>query len=435
MLKSLGDLAKSFCNDAQGAGDDKMLDFKRAYIFNRSVSRKVPPVRTWQEDIYSQRFWISHRGSGRSATMARDYVFATMPQFPWYHYPANAENMTFNEIFTNLYDQALNSGHHFVCRITHSMTIGDNWNTEDAWKPSRHQPEPATLGDFLKLFGLPLSLRDITQRDIAQRRLHSSEINVQEIGEENFLDEDLIFDLMKSAMYLSQWLWAESQRGGELTHFGSWPQDDPAEYSRCMLEEYTKNLHDPEQCNAENKPWYESRVSLIRSEMEKEDAIRESDEWTLPQARRIISNMWGSVDPTTPSATMKGEWRSFVGNARGKWSANMLKTLLLLSTMLGCQIPLSAANWAKEHFVPVRVVITKGKPDEVSRFSVMGLLSKHASKSEHGGVHRMLYGRRHFEPETEGKDAVLMDPTLGIPVGLLPDLVGSKELSETQWVV
>jgi hypothetical protein len=73
---------------------------------------------------------------------------------------------------------------------------------------------------------------------------------------------------------------------------------------------------------------------------------------------RILANMWGSVDPSAPGQTMKGEWRSFVKQMEGKWSRKMLKALLFLAAMLSCQLPLSAVDWAREVFVPVRVSYT-----------------------------------------------------------------------------
>src|SRR6202022_2934683 len=75
-----------------------------------------------------------------------------MPQFPWYHYPLEAEQMEFSDIFMDLYKQASGAGHAFACRITQSMT-DPRASTENAWLPSVEQPEPRCLGDFLKLLG------------------------------------------------------------------------------------------------------------------------------------------------------------------------------------------------------------------------------------------------------------------------------------------
>lgn len=81
-----------------------------------------------------------------------------MPQFPWYHDPANAEHMSLDHVFLELYEQASRTKHPLACRMTQSMTDSKAClEPGKAWLSSEQQPESACLGDFLKLQGHRLS--------------------------------------------------------------------------------------------------------------------------------------------------------------------------------------------------------------------------------------------------------------------------------------
>lgn len=123
----------------------------RAYITQTTISTGSLRHRGNDKDIYSDRFHPLHQLSDRRASKPRDYIFATMPQFLWYHYPQNAEKMSWSEIFIDFWKQATNSGHGFICRFTKGMT--DPNAKANAWEPSSEQPGLQCLGDFLKLLG------------------------------------------------------------------------------------------------------------------------------------------------------------------------------------------------------------------------------------------------------------------------------------------
>jgi hypothetical protein len=110
-------------------------DFIRAYVFQGTVKKEKEGIRAMDENIYARKFWYMHLASKRSASKLRDYIFATMPQFPWYHYPSDAENMSFETIFVDFYEQACSAGHQFSCLITRSMIDANVCDPEDAWKP------------------------------------------------------------------------------------------------------------------------------------------------------------------------------------------------------------------------------------------------------------------------------------------------------------
>jgi hypothetical protein len=83
-----------------------LLNFMRAYISNGTIARTKPPPRTRSEDIFTGDFLTMFSASDRSATEPRDYIFSTMPQFPWYSYPKTADTMPFSDIFADFEEQA-----------------------------------------------------------------------------------------------------------------------------------------------------------------------------------------------------------------------------------------------------------------------------------------------------------------------------------------
>jgi hypothetical protein len=124
----------------------------RAYISNGTISRSKLSPRTQEEDIFSRYFLAMNLASNRSTSGSHDYIFATMPQFPWYYYPEAAEHMHFNTISVGFHKQASRAGHAIACRIAQSMTDSkDCHDAEEVWHPSWRPPEPTCLGDSLKL--------------------------------------------------------------------------------------------------------------------------------------------------------------------------------------------------------------------------------------------------------------------------------------------
>ena len=221
-------------------------------------------------------------------------------------------------------------------------------------------------------------------------------------------------------MMASRKLWMEAQRGGELTRFGSWPEDCPDEFPRTMLDGYTRHSNTWEDLSSERRDYLKGLVETYQKKLEEAQIRMESDEWVFPQAWRVLSNLWGSIDPWCKSATMAGKWGAFAQHMRGKWSFKMLRTLVLLATIVGCQIPLSAALWTRESFVDVRIYGLDLRPaDDVENNPALGLLARHAIA---GPVKDMLWVRRHFDFATCLLDTVILEPLSRMPVGIVPDL-------------
>lgn len=122
-----------------------------------------------------------------------------MPQFPWYHYPANAEHIPFSDLFLDLYRQASFLAHAFACRITRSMTDSKAClEPQKAWLPIAQQPEPARLEDFMKLLGQRLSANTPPGLDHV---LFTTVVKVMEIVDEQ---PRTVLAMVESAMQFSR---------------------------------------------------------------------------------------------------------------------------------------------------------------------------------------------------------------------------------------
>ena len=146
-----------YCFSSGAKTEVSLDDFAYAYVHGKTITQSKPRPRTVVEDIHAGYFLVVNLVSQRAASEPRDYIYATMPSFPWYNYPTNAEHVAFGEMFVDLYNQAAENRHTFAPRITASMTQSSATDMSKAWLPSKQQPEPECLGDFLKLLGRRLA--------------------------------------------------------------------------------------------------------------------------------------------------------------------------------------------------------------------------------------------------------------------------------------
>lgn len=200
--------------------------FIKAYMNCGTVTRVRSLDRTAEDTLHTiegGQFRLVNQASIRVVEKPRDYIFATMAQFPWYNSPLNVNDVSFTDIFRDLYDQSSTSGHRFTPRILQSMTDPNAVN-EDAWKPSDDQPDPACLGDFIKLIGRKIGPSPQLTGPPLQASLHAtSPVSAKPCGNES---EELVLRVIESAMNLSVQAWGEAHKGGELSKFGSFPEED-----------------------------------------------------------------------------------------------------------------------------------------------------------------------------------------------------------------
>jgi hypothetical protein len=334
-------------------------DFMQAYLFSGTITREKPAPRGLDEDIYSGHFREMQLYSNRSATEPRDYIFATMPQFPWYHYPADAEVMSFNAIFEDFYQQAKRAGHAFACRITRSMIESAQYRTaEQAWYPSGQQPEPETLGDFFKLLGQRIHIAEDNSNYHLTTIVKLAEVKVKDIAG--------TLGLLDSAMRFSSRKWHQCHKGGELANYGSWPE---VESSRLGMARVHLEMCEEEAPSLER----EAEMSRLRAEIAEEEA-REPHYDLLEEARKTLDIIWATIDPYIQDAGMQSDGYYIKQKLKRYYHPKLMEFLVLLTAMVSCQVPLSAAIWARKYFIPVRV--------DYKKFHVIGLLAKHAIASD-----------------------------------------------------
>ena len=428
LLTALFVLAHSFCGSQ---GESARAEFLKAYVQGGTVVNPHSSKRGLDEDIHSSRFLQSHITSHRSATMPRDYIFATMPSFPWYTYPKKeALAMSFGEIYSDLYQQAERSGHAFTCRFTRSMLDPACTDPTDGWLPSQHLPSPTTLGDFLKLMGN----RVPEASNATSPHVHiTSGVQIEEHESES--SPDVVLSHLEECARLFRQQLGPSVIVSELLNVGDHPDHrwrlDHTDATRCgwvpIDPEYAAPVYD----DSHHTPTrigpglgFKEGDCVVDvgslDETDQEARLNEAGEY-LPlfvQARRILGVMWWACELHSIHGAQNKAWDDFKQHMQGLWSTPLLWTMLLLAGMVNCRIPLSAAAWVNKLFVPVYI---RHNEDLLS----VGLLAKHARQPKHQrqvplsllcvGQHR---GRKAF-----GQDLFLVDPSTKVPVGLAPDML------------
>ena len=310
--------------------------------------------------------------SSRTASEPRDFIFATMPQFPWYHYPTDAENLHFGNIFHDLYEQAFRFEHAFAFKFTRSMTHPTSPGNPCA--ASKDQPWPACLGDFLKLLGQ------------AWRTGKTEFTSLVEVSEVEYDSSDTILELITSAMEVSEDSWTSVIYTKDLHNQwrdsdGAWEVD--ADHKQSIPTTSDSGLFQPKKTIPE---------ALM-----------------LEQACMILTSMPLADDG---SDTPRESWKAFRLSVKGEWPEVLLHTMILLSAMIGCEIGMSAVAWVQERFVPVLIAYRKLK--------VLGLLAKHAIPSSKRNY--LLSVSRHHSndlSELQMRDLVLVDPETKAAVGII----------------
>lgn len=432
---SLYVLAYSFTGYHTGDGSKEgIANFLRAYIDGGTIARTKSMQRSEADNIYTDNFNSMHAASNRAATESRDYVFATMPQFPWYHYPLDAKLMSFSEIFLDLYEKASRAGHIFACKFARSMT-NKNVSMKEAWLPSKEQPDPECLGDFLKLFGQPMADRKPGEVN----PIHRTKV-VKVIEDLKVFDNspDELFGILEAAMRFSRPAWLESQRGGELAKYGSYPDHNwkinilDAVQSGFCREDSTFEVSEHEGSQVvilHARGEFVDDDGWARTTNNSQVQMRDLEPGYIPlleHSRRIMTLMWGGLAGVSTNKDQLADWESFKYHMRGKWSRPLLRIMVLIATMVGCKIGLSALSWVKRRFVPVLVYY-----GDREKGLILGLLARHTYESSKDLTTPLLMFSvgRHFPNDERGhtngycQDLVIFDPDMKVPVGILPDFL------------
>lgn len=435
---NLKKLANSFC----GSQSNTFIDeFVKAYVHGGTVVNPRSAKRSQHEDIHSGGFLLANRASPRSATMPCDYIFATMPSFPWYTYPKKeALSMSFGEIYSDLYQQAERSGHAFTCRFTRSMLDPICTDPTDGWLPSQYLPSPTTLGDFLKLMGN----RVPKASNATSPHVHiTSDVQIMELESECL--PDILIARLEACFEQSRTPWLESYTSGELPKLGKYPSHhwtcNHADAARCgwvpINPEYAAQVYDDgdhTRTRPDPRLEFEEGDCLVDisslDETELEASMDEAGEYVplFAQARRILVRMWFAYEGQSRPGAQQEEWADFKRSMQDLWSTPLLHTVLLLAGMVNCRIPLSAAAWVNKLFIPVYI---RHNEDLLS----VGLFAKHARQPKQQRKHpfRLLCVGQHLPSPHEkafGNDLFLVDSETKVPVGLAPDMFHERYSDE-----
>jgi hypothetical protein len=427
---------------AGSEGKAAMVEFSKAYIHGGTVIKPKARLRSDKEDIHSGFFLKVNRASHRSATMPRDYIFATMPDFTWYKYPKEeALTMSFGEIYLDLYSQAARSGHAFTCKFTRLMPDATCTDPIDGWQPSPHLPSPTTLGDFLKMVG-----HRVPENPTANsQHVHiTSVVQVEEF--ECRGSPDYFITVLESSLRASQEQWQESHIGREVSKYGNFPSLDwsldstdailcgwfptDPDFAVRMYKDSDVVRIGPGLDYREDDLLPDTLRDLDETEKDATEHEAGEDVPLFVQARKILDHMWCAKDPMQDNRGQRSDWESFKKLMRGSWSTPLLRTMLLLAAMINCRVPLSAAAWVNKLFVPVYI-------HHGTYLLTFGLPAKHARKSptERRQPQPLLCVGQHY-PSAEsrnmsfGKDLFLVDPVSKVPIGLVSDLMPDERTDE-----
>jgi hypothetical protein len=437
IISSLSRLAFSF-----DMSEYTLIELLKAYVHGGTFVTPRRVQRSQEEDIHSGDFVTANRASQRSATMPRDYIFATMPSFPWYTYPKKeALSMSFGEIYLDLYQQAARSGHAFTCKFTRSMLDPVCTDSTNDWLPSQHLPSPTTLGDFMKLVGQ----RVPESSNASSPHVHiTSVVRVEEFDYRT--SPDSVIALLEACQENFETQWNESVLGNELPKFGhhaslDWKLDHKDAMSCGWLPIDTVSAV---RTNKDSDQHFITGNLVLGYEeddiipdlcdlagIEEEARAYEVSKYVhlFVQARNILQHSWilfkGDRD-----ITEKPWWEDIKEQIQGPSSIPLLYAMLLLTAMINCRVPLSAAAWVNKLFAPVQIHYG-------DTFVAIGLLAKHARQPKdqrQQPISLLCVGQHLANPGEEAicKDLVLVGAKSKVPVGLVPDF-GSNLISDEEY--
>lgn len=423
-----------------GSNKPDIVAFLRAYINCSTIDKPSSNQMDNAMDIFDGNLRVFHLTSPRASTKPRDYVLATMPQFPWYTVPIDAKKMSFGEIFQDLHMQASASGHGFASKILTSMTDATAMDDpEHAWLPSLKLPEPQCLGDFLKLMGGRMPETAVGENS----PLHiTTKVAVREWlkGESS----NTVLEAISNTMTLCSQYFDESHRAGELSKYGnfpslSWDLDDADAmyfgWVRIGDRNAIRVLEEGENTyvvHGGGWDYHEQPDSLYElfDEISPEPAHPQApsnpgrSEPLLQYARKVLDHMWSGHGDSNKA--QKSDWEHFRREMHAAWPEPLIRALMLLAGLVGCGLGLSAAAWANRYFVPVYVGFGKNV--------VIGLMARHmrSPPNERKELLHFWSVGRHLPstPGTKGKDILLVNPETRLAVGLLPDFLPNVPVSD-----
>ena len=136
-------------DDGDDYSDLYYTDFLDAFFALGTVERT--DARGITQFPFAQEFQLNMNNKRRT-TKARDFILAIMPQFSFYTVPKDAKEMTFSGLYFDCIRQLSRIGH-VMAPLIIRRTINFIESNTCIWESEI--PEPASLGDFIKLLNGP----------------------------------------------------------------------------------------------------------------------------------------------------------------------------------------------------------------------------------------------------------------------------------------
>lgn len=331
--EDLETFARAWSSEDDGNLGEPMR-FIEAFVNNGVVSRRMsqnpgpsPLPRTY--------FWFCITSTGRSSK-PRDYILATMPQFRFYRVPPNARTMTFTELFTDCADQL----HAAISTLSpDSLDVELPDETVDIPRTIDSIPEPACLGDLVKLFHSCFLFADIQS---LLTRLRGPQNREHQYNIYSPLNNRVFQLTLLGRKYPVDFAFIDS--------FGEDPPDTKEVvtlvqnaniYSRALwYAARIGELHDFEVETGKSR-----RTYLFRKypKVEKDDVL---------VAKSVVTRLMENEEEERESII--NSYGSDFDSREGKLG-NCLDYIIRIAAMISCRVGLSAFEWSKTHLCPVSI--------------------------------------------------------------------------------
>lgn len=336
--------------------EEHSVRFVNAFLHNGTITRPTLPASATAGRGFGWEM-RQHTNSRRKTTKARDFILAIMPQYGWYKKPPDVKDMSFPQIFSDCYKQALQTGAGldtgadkevaFVPRLTRGM-VEPTTSSEATAEPLQDIPLPETLGDFVKLLGSTASA------NASKLGLDLGKVQITSIFDGISIGEAL--ELIRTSMDFSSRKW-ELAYIGELSPFDTLPETrTPAVNIRAYLQAKDEGV------NLESWKAQQRRQGM---------GTRMSSEHVVSECCRTLNSIWAARQ--YPNHV--GDWTEYKRWLLDKNPAGYASTLIYLTTLISCGLGISALSWIRQRVVPVVVALSK--------YTFLGLVQSGAATLDH----------------------------------------------------
>jgi hypothetical protein len=299
------------------------IKFVTAFLTCCTVERPQSD-RSGEVEIPTATEILLHRNSMRLTSKSRDFILAIMPQYKFYTIPPNAKQMTFTQLFFDCICQLRETENGLAPLLTRRIDV---INATIA-NMDMTIPEPACLGDLVKLFNGPMVKHLDRHIEVTLVQV-GPPIDPDVVGrlKENFGEEHLKELKARNEEHIVYVIPLVHLIVGCISHsVGIWKMARQ-ELEQQLLASRSDNIRGPEPDTMKRNFMLATSALLIMSQTPR---LGRTDYQQAVELRKydILMTLLMSVP------------------------YNMV---ILLAAMIGCGLGLSAFEWAKENLTPLRV--------------------------------------------------------------------------------